>query len=533
MSTPRVPGPLHAAGLKRQRGGCRRWLASVLAWIALPVLAQASSVDASLAARIDAHVDLPRFAAASWSIQAVSLDDGRVIYARDAGRLLVPASAAKLFIGALALDALGPDHRIATSLLATARPDRHGTLHGDLILYGYGDPSLGTELHAGWADDLAQSAWRAGVRKVEGDLVADATRFSTSATGAGWEAADLQSWFGAPAMAVNIGENVARVFIRPAEKAGEAARVRFEPPSFAQAFGLDNALLTVAPPGRSDLSLVRRPGSARLHAFGTVAVGARESAYRLALPDPPLIAGQLLRQALAERGIEVAGTLRSIAWPAVDRERPDAPWRIADTWSPPLAQVLERGLKASQNLYLQSMLLMVGAAEADRLRASATDTAAGASPLPFRTTEQLGIVALRRYLARLGIEPSEVTVEEGAGLSRRNLASARGFVKLLVALADDPAARAFRAALPIAGVDGTLAGRLRKHPTRGRVFAKTGAMANVASLAGYATTATGERIAFAILLDNYLRPADAARASAELDAIVTMLVDPEPRDPRE
>ncbi|MBN8728739.1 MAG: D-alanyl-D-alanine carboxypeptidase/D-alanyl-D-alanine-endopeptidase [Xanthomonadales bacterium] len=501
--------------------------ACVLALLAASGLEEAQAADGALAARIDAHVDAPRFEGASWGIQAVSLDSGKTLYARDAGRLLVPASAAKLFTGALALDALGPDHRIATSLLASARPDRNGMLRGDLILYGYGDPSLGTDLHDDWAAELAGAAWRAGIRTVDGDLVADATRFSAPAFGAGWEAADLQSWFGAPAMALNIGENVARVLVRPAARAGEAAHVRFEPPSFGPAFVLDNALLTVAAPARSDISLARQPGSARLHAFGTVAAGARESAYRIALPDPALMAGQALRQALADRGIEVAGTLRSVAWPDADRARPAEPWRVADTWSPPLAELLERGFKVSQNLYLQAMLLMVGAAEEDRLRAVAA--AAGTVPPPFRTTEQLGVTALGRYLARFGIAPSEISVEEGAGLSRRNLASASGFVKFLVALADDPAARPFRTALPVAGGDGTLAGRLRNEATRGRIFAKTGAMKNVASLAGYATTAAGERIAFAILLNNYLRPPDAARTSIELDAIVAMLVDAEPQ----
>ncbi len=482
---------------------------------------------ASLAERIDAHVNAARFAGASWGIQVASIDSGRILYEHDAQRLLVPASAAKLYTAALALDTLGANHRIATSLFASARPLRDGTLRGDLILYGYGDPTLGSELHARWADELAEAVRKAGIRKVDGDLIADATHFASASYGGGWEAEDLQSWFAVPASALSIGENVVGLWIAPGARPGEPARLRFEPPVLGQAYDVVNELRTVAPPGRSDINLVRRPGERRLGAFGQVAQHARESEYRLSLPDPPLLAGHLLRRALGERGIEVTGKLRSISWPRTNPARADAAlWHLADTWSPPLSVLLERGLKRSHNLYLQNLLLIVGAHE--QQRAAAAATAAGQAEAGFLSTEQYGLRAMRRYLARLGIAPGAAVLDDGAGLSRRSLTSAAAFVKLLLACADAPAMRAFRSALPEAGVDGTLARRLNGDATRGRVFAKTGAMRNVAALAGYATTLAGERIAFAIILDNYVRSAEAARASAEVDAIVAMLIDAPP-----
>ena len=487
----------------------------------LPALLLAASQASPLAARIDAHIGAERFAGASWGIQAVAVDGGRVLYEHDPRRLLVPASVAKLYTAAVALDTLGAEHRAATSLLATRKPARDGTLHGDLILYGYGDPTLGTQLHAGWADALADAAVKAGLRKVEGDLIADTTYFAAPEFGSGWEASDLQTWFGAPVSALDIGENVARVFVRPGARVGQVARLRFEPEVFGRAFDLVNTLATVAASSHNDVNLIRRPGERSLHAFGRIALGTPEAGYRLALPDPPQMAAWILAKALGERGIGIEGKLRVVAWPETRSARAREPWHIADTWSPPLASVLEQGLKRSQNLYLQALLLQVGAQEAEqrRVAALAKDTLP-----PFRSTDQLGLIALRRYLAGLGITPDEAVLTDGAGLSRRNLTSAAALVKLLVALADDPAARPFRTALPVSGVDGTLAGRLAGKATREQVFAKSGAMQGVAALAGYATTASGERIAFAILLDNYRRPPGAARASAEIDAIVAMLV---------
>lgn len=472
----------------------------------------------SVARRIDAHVDAPRFAAASWGIQVVSIDSGRTLYERDANTLLVPASTAKLFTGALALDTFGAGYRVPTRLLATARPARDGSLRGDLLLQGRGDPTLGTDLNPDWADRLADALRKAGVRTVEGDLVADATWFAAPAYGGGWEAADLQSWFGAPASALAVNENVVRLYVKPGPRLGGPATLRFEPPWLGQAFEVDNGLRTVAPPQRSDISLVRRPGERRLAAFGPVSTRAAEAEYRLSLPDPALMAGYALQRALGDYGIEVKGRLRSLAWPQHDEARdPARVWTAAEVLSPPLEDVLRRGFKVSQNLYLQNLLLMVGAA-----------TAAPADDAPFRSTEQWAQVAMNRYLGRLGIAPEAARVEDGAGLSRRNLVTAAAFVKLLLAHADGADKRAFREALPEAGVDGTLASRLRDGAAKGKVFAKTGAMANVASLVGYAVTARGERVAFALILDNYVRTADAARTSAELDEIVRIVVEGEP-----
>jgi D-alanyl-D-alanine carboxypeptidase/D-alanyl-D-alanine-endopeptidase (penicillin-binding protein 4) len=434
----------------------------------------------------------------------------------------VPASTGKLYAGALALDTFGADYRIPTTLLANAKPVRDGTLHGDLILYGYGDPTLGTPANPRWADDLASAARKAGIRKVDGDLVADTTRFATPPWGGGWEAGDLQSWFAVPASALSVGENVVGMLVRPGEQVGMPARLRFDPETFAPAFDVENGLRTVAPPARSDVNLVRRPGERTLSVFGRVSLRAAESRFRIALPDPALMAGYVLRRALGDQGIVVTGRLRSVSWPQVDaaRER-DGLWRVAEAWSPPLAEILRHGFKVSQNLYLQNLLLLVGAHEAERVREA---NAADAEP-EFRTTEQLGLAALRRYLARIGIAADEVEMSDGAGLSRRNLTTAAAFVRLLLANADGAATLAFRSALPEAGVDGTLATRLRNTPAQGRVFAKTGAMSHVVSLAGYATTAGGERIAFALILNNYIREAGSSRMSAELDEIVRMLVE--------
>ena len=190
-----------------------------------------------------------------------------------------------------------------------------------------------------------------------------------------------------------------------------------------------------------------------------------------------------------------------------------------------MADIVNRGLKVSQNLYMQNLLLMVGA------KAAADERAAGVESPVFVSTETRGIQALRNYLRRIGVLLEGVLIEDGPGLSRRDLTSPAALTALLVRLGDNPDARAFRLALPEAGVDGSLTGRMRNSAAQGRIHAKTGSMAFTYALAGYARTAADERLAFAFMLNNYRRPVDAGRPTAELDAIAVMLAELSERSP--
>lgn len=480
--------------------------------------ADTETLLANLGARIDAHLARPAFSTASWGVQVVSLDTGKAIYSHNAEKLFVPASTAKLYTAALALDTFGSDYRVPTSVFASEKPGRDGELRGDLVLVGYGDPTLGLDKRVSWADTLATAVRKAGIKSVRGELIGDATWFASPQYGSGWEAADLQSWFGAPVSALSVDENIVRIQVRPAPQMGARARIQFDPPGAAP--DLDNQLRTLRAPAPTDISLYRAPGSPTLHAFGTIASNSAIQYYRQAAHDPALIAAEQLRAALVRQGVTVKGESRSLYWPERDAALAgDKVQRIADVWSPPLADIVNRGLKVSQNLYLQNLLLMVGAKDA------ADEKAAGEESLVFRSSESRGIRALRRYLGRIGVPLEGVLIEDGPGLSRRDLTSPAALASLLVHLGDSPGAKALRLGLPEAGVDGSLTWRMRNSAAKGRIHAKTGSMAHTYALAGYALTAADERVAFAIMLNNYKRPRGAGRSSAEVDAIAIMLAE--------
>lgn len=444
-----------------------------------------------------------------------SLDTGRTLYAHDADRLLQPASTAKLYTAALVLDTIGTDYRIPTQLLAT-RQIVQGRLQGPLILRGMGDPTLGTpDTNADWADQLAMQLAADGVHEVQGDLVADDSYFQGPQTGSGWEARDLQSWFAVPAAALSVQENVAELTVAPAKAPGLAASLRLDPPDALA--HVDDHLITSAPDTRSDINLYRAPGDTTLYAFGNINEGAAPQTFKLAIADPAWYAGTRLRDALARHGIHIRGVVRVRHWPEQNDAGLGKAVVMAQVLSPPVMTILDRGLKRSQNLYLQNLLQIAG------IKAQADAEQSGDPPSGFLSSDAWGIRALDKLLDRIGIAPGMAQIEDGAGLSRQDLSTPNAMVHLLTYLAGQPYGSQLRDALPAAGVDGTLEWRMRDTAAADNVHAKTGSMTNVRCLVGYVTTAAGEHLAFAIMLNNFVRGEDEPSPSRNVDAIVELL----------
>lgn len=467
-----------------------------------------------LASRIEAQINQARFAGARWGIAVVSLDSGRTLYAHDGDRLYQTASTAKLFTAALALSELGPDYRIPTRLLAGDHV-RNGVLDGPLILYGMGDPTLGADrTTVDWAEHMAQQVAARGIRTVKGGLVADDSYFASPAMGSGWEATDLQSWFAVPSSALSVQENQVEVTVTPGPE-GRPAILALDP---AEAMPeIANRIVTSAHGVRNDINLYRAPGDRTLYAFGSIAARSPAQRFKLAAFDPALLAGEQLRSALARHGVTLQGGVRALHWPQNDDELREDTGVIAEVQSPPVAEILQRGLKRSQNLYLQNLLLIAG------VRAQATAMQGPSPPTGFLTTENWGLRGMRQLLEQMGLPPGSTVIEEGTGLSRRDLSTPNAMARLLSFLAAQSYSSVLLDALPLAGVDGTLQWRMRDTPANNHLRAKTGSMSLVHCLAGYVTTAGGERLAFAIMLNNYDPPAGAPGASRDIDAIAEML----------
>jgi D-alanyl-D-alanine carboxypeptidase/D-alanyl-D-alanine-endopeptidase (penicillin-binding protein 4) len=502
-------------------------MARVFNWI-LPLLLAASLADAqhpsdtlsSLQAQLDAHLNEGRFAQAQWGVQVVSLDSGRILFQRNADKLMKPASNAKLYTAALALDRLGPDYRVKTSFYAAAKPGPDGILHGDLIVYGRGDPSFSARFNDGDykkalrpAIDAIQAA---GIKQIEGDLVGDESFFHGPSYGSEWTWDDLQNYYGAPASALSFQDNVIDLAFNPGNAVGAPCQIVTMPATTFVTFS--NRTETVETNSRARIRIYRPLGGNFAYVWGRVRLGSKGEADAVSVNDPALWFVTMLKEALAQNGIVVSGVAREINW--LDRET--APLdlsklaEVASVQSRPLAEIVKRTLKPSENLYAQLLLLQVGAKALE-----SRDTSDG-------NTEQAGVAEMRKFLRQAGIDSGMALLEEGSGLSRASLVTPGATVKLLTFMTRHRHWDAFIDALPVAGVDGTLRTRFKGTPAEGNVRAKTGSLGYVDTLSGFLSDAGKEKLVFSIMLNNYRETGPEHNGRAEIDKLVRMLVEYRP-----
>jgi serine-type D-Ala-D-Ala carboxypeptidase/endopeptidase (penicillin-binding protein 4) len=247
--------------------------------------------------------------------------------------------------------------------------------------------------------------------------------------------------------------------------------------------------------------MTRTPGDSVVTVSGEVPVGLEPFKLTIAVPDPPLYFARALRAALVARGISVSGAARSAATDPPGPVAPSAPVLLRHT-SPPLRVIGATLMKASQNLYAELLLHTLGAIVGKR-----------------------GTDALAEILAGWGAGSGAVAVGDGSGLTRYNLVTAATVDLVLSRMFSSPVHREpWIATMPVAGQDGTLLRRLRGTPSEGRVFAKTGSIAYVRALSGYARALDDTWIQFSILANNFAGPGASAEIDRATDQIVTLLV---------
>src|SRR5262245_15993247 len=180
--------------------------------------------ERELAADLDRIFTAPVMEHGLWGVEVKSLDTGRVLYARNPRTLMMPASNMKILTLAAAAETLGWDYRFTTTL-ETAAPVEDGTLKGDLIVRGGGDPSINTRGKRADAvfDEWASGLKAAGITRIDGGVIGDASAFDDRRLGQGWSWDYLQDGYAAPVSALEFNENVATLSIRPGAKAGDPA----------------------------------------------------------------------------------------------------------------------------------------------------------------------------------------------------------------------------------------------------------------------------------------------------------------------
>ncbi len=549
-------GSCYTPGMKILRG----IVAVVLAWILVaPAGLQAqtrrvgtrtgshvAAAHGSLGERIDAILADPKLSHAEFGI-SVSTLEGQQLYGLNQDKLFIPASAAKLTTTAAAFALLPVDTLSwTTSVVAGGDVDGAGVLHGNVIILGVGDPTLdarqypyqepGTQAvtpvltenaatpgegaapapppNAMTALDLlAQQVEQSGVRSVDGDVVGDDSYFLDERYGLGWGWNDLQWEYGAPVSALTFNDNAARLTIRPDESRAGATLDEWSPE--VDYYTVDNTMTPAAEGQTPAPGIERLPGSMMVRAWGTVAASGLH--VDMAIEDPAQYMAAAFKQALRGRGILVSGSATSqhlisngngdfagereqpLQLTRSDLDRVIAPTNerkvLAMHFSVPVAEDVTVINKTSQNLHAELMLRLLGRV------------------LGTAGSFEEGTRVVRQFMVNAGVDDNSFFLYDGSGMSPDDRMSPRAFTGLLGYASKQFWGDPWRATLPVAGVDGTLRARFTDSPLKGKMWAKTGTLNEVNTLAGYLTAASGKTLAFSILV-NGRRPGSDAEVKA-------------------
>lgn len=393
------------------------------------------------------------------SIYAVQSETGEVLIDKNSNLSLTPASCMKIVTTGAALHLLGTDCRFETHLEYDGFIDPAKTLHGNLYIRGGGDPCLGSDRISGalsWKKQVetwADAVQKLGIQKIEGKVIGDATKWEKALAVPSWSWEDLGNYYGAGACALSFHENCYTLFFRPGNTVGETATIlRTDPPLPTLTF--QNEVQT-GPEGSGDRACIYGSEfSSTQFVRGTVPAAVKEFAIKGAIPDPAVYCADLLAEQLQERGISIGH--KNIAQQSK---------RIAfhTTYSPTVGEIVHWANQKSVNLYAEHLLKKIG--EVTYNEGSTTS----------------GIKAVINFWNSQNIDLGGFNMVDGSGLSRKNLATTKQLVEMLLKMKKSAFFPIFFASLP---------------QEKDQIKAKSGSMSLIRGYAGY----TGN-IAFAILVN--------------------------------
>lgn len=463
----------------------RVWVVMAAVWglsVVSPARASEAPLDLSMSSReelvkgLNDTLHRSPLDASRVAVQVISLDSSDVVFAHNADELLNPASNVKLVTTAAALARLGPEFRFPTEFACSQR-----IVNGDcpvLYIRGRGDPLLYTERIYGIAGELLHR----GLRKV-GRIVVDDSYFDDVRGGPGWDqenTANSDRAYMAPAGALSINHNTVAIYVSPGAADGQRAKIELEPPS--DFFVVDNAVVTVPlrSRGRIDPFSQGAGDRQRVRVTGRLPLGRPPAVFYRKVDNPPMYAGETFKAIFNERGISVRGNVRRGVVP-------EGAVELHTSYSRSLAEVVHALNKSSNNFMAEQVLKTLGA------------EVKGAPG-----TWAKGVQAVEEWLSEIGIPKGSFVMQNGSGLNDTNRFSVSQLTRLLASVESRSwFFPEYAASLPVAGRDGTLRNRLDETLAAGRLRAKTGTLENVTALSGYMRLASGERLAFSIIVNDF------------------------------
>ncbi|MCF6148773.1 MAG: D-alanyl-D-alanine carboxypeptidase/D-alanyl-D-alanine-endopeptidase [Candidatus Kuenenia sp.] len=440
---------------------------------------------------------------AHCGISVVSLKSNTPLLNYRSDDLFTIASNMKLFTTATALEYLGPDFKYNTSVEALGNITNRGTLEGNIIIRGSGDPNLSGRFHNGnilaVPDSWLKAIKNHGINKITGDIIADDSIFDRMYINDTWPKNQLHEWYCAPSSSLSFNDNCVDIIFVPQNKANEKVTLVLEPnTSFVTIF---NECIYTSEKKQHAYSIYRKPGTNDIYVKGKFWTNASQKREWVSVHNPSLYLVTLFKEMLENNGIDVLGTARLIK--ENDRETHSyKPIKFAQTIST-MEQSIHVTNKRSQNFYAEQIIKTLGA------------------HLNGRGSTENGLKVIHTFMEKLGFNQKEYKIRDGSGLSKENKLSPNMITTLLTYMHTHKNAKVFYDSLPISGIDGGLRRRMSSTLCKNNIHAKTGYIAGTSALSGYINTIKGNKLAFSILINNFRSLRDTRKAQDDICRFLT------------
>lgn len=429
----------------------------------------------------------PGLSSAAWGFYAYNLTSNKVEAEHNKELNLVPASVMKTITTASALEILGPEFRFKTRFYINGTVSDEGILNGDLIIRGGGDPTFGSETNSGRCPDclvneIIDMLKAHGIKLIAGDILADDSYFEAMMTPGGWNFSDIGNRYGASPSGLSFMDNTIWFLFNSGREGSKAEYVGVRPnlPGF-------QVYSEVIASGIGDNAYVFGAEYSN-HRFinGKITPNQKEFEVKASMPDPPFAAAYTFYNKLNQAGIYITGVAINTTQARIPINYNSPQIKLIGTISSPtLFEIAKITNKTSNNLYAEHLHKAI----------SAQQTGQGQNKLSN------DIIA--NYWKNRGLNSNQLFITDGSGLSRSNAISVYNIVQLFKYMHQSKYSNHFYESLSIAGVDGTLKSLCTGTRAANNVHAKSGTMSRVKAYAGYVDTRSGQRIAFAIVANNY------------------------------
>ncbi len=399
--------------------------------------------------------------------------DGNKIFALNEQYGLAPASTQKIFTAIAAFSLLGNDFTYKTEIGYNGKIHDE-VLNGDLIIKGYGDPTLGTWRYAQTKPDsilnfFTDAIKNAGIKKIKGNIILDDGAFSYNALPGGYIWDDMGNYYGSGIWAINWRENQYDLILKPGNNIGDTSTLlRTNPPLAVDEY--DN-FITTANEGTGDNTILyAAPYSTKIFAEGTIPKGVNEFKVSGSIPYAAEQLKRELDSALKQNNIHLTGDI--ITGTALERQNisiSSAQNNIATYNSPTLDSIVYWFLQKSINLYGEALEKTIAYKE-DGLGSTIN-----------------GVYEIKKFWQQNGIDSSSINISDGSGLSPQNRVTTYAEVNALLYAQKQPWFQSFYNALP----------------TYNGMKLKSGSISNVRSFTGYHTASNGKKYVVSIIVNNY------------------------------